>query len=145
MKFPRNAKVFRGQLDAAPFVGAFFLLLMFLLLTSLVYTPGVRIQLPEAAGLPGTEHPTLAVALDASGRYFFENQIIEPSYLKARLQEAVKTSSEPLTLIVRADKSVSYEALARLTLLAREAGIREALLATLPRTFDPGTPGGVRQ
>lgn len=145
MKFPRKAKIFHGRLDAAPFAGVFFLLLIFLLLASLVYTPGVRIQLPEAAGLPGTEHPTLAVALDARGRYFFENQIIRRADLKARLQEAVKKSSEPLTLIVRADKSVSYEALIRLTLLAREAGIKEALLATLPRTFDTGATGGARQ
>jgi biopolymer transport protein ExbD len=137
MKFPRNAKIFRGRLDAAPFACVFFLLVIFLLLASLIYTPGVRIQLPEATRLPGMGRPTFAVALDASGRYFFENQVIQPTDLKVRLQEAVKKSSEPPTLIVRADKSVSYEALAQLTLLARDAGIKEALLATLPRAFDP--------
>jgi biopolymer transport protein ExbD len=34
---------------------------------------------------------------------------------------------------VQADKTVSYETLIRLSLLAREAGIREALLATFPQ------------
>jgi len=137
MRFPRNAKIFKGQLDAAPFAGVFFLLVIFLLLASLIYTPGVRVKLPEAAGLPGTERPALAVALDANGQLFFDNQIIQPAELKARLQDAVKKSGEPLTLIVRADKSVKYETLIGLTLLAREAGVKEALLATLPRTFEP--------
>lgn len=139
MKFPRNAKVFRGQLDAAPFAGVLFLLVIFLLLAALIYTPGVRIQLPEAAGLAGTDRPTLAVALDASGQLFFDNQIISPAELKSRLQDAVKKSAEPLTLVVRADKAVKYEMLIRVTLLAREAGLKEALLATLPRPFEPAS------
>jgi hypothetical protein len=41
MKFPRNARIFRGQLDAAPFAIVFSCLLLFLLLSSLLYTPGV--------------------------------------------------------------------------------------------------------
>ena len=55
MKFPRNARIFRGQLDAAPFAIVFFLLVIFLMLSSLVYTPGVHIELPVADGLTGTE------------------------------------------------------------------------------------------
>ena len=136
MKFPRNARPFRGQLDAAPFAGVFFCLVLFLLLGALIYTPGVRLQLPEAAGLPGTDRPTLAVALDAQGQLFFENQIISRDQLKARLEAALKKSAEPPTLLVQADKAVSYDALMGLTLLARSAGIKEALLATLPRPFE---------
>ena len=140
MKFPRNAKIFRGQLDAAPFAGVFFCLVIFLLLTLLVHTPGVRIQLPAATDLPGTDSPVLVVAVDAAGQFYFENQIIPAAELKARLQSAVKKSAEPLTLVVQADKAVKYETLVGLTLLAREAGMKEALLATLPRTSD-AAPG----
>ena len=57
MKFPRNARIFRGRLDVAPFAAVFFLLATFLLLGSLVYTPGVRLELPEADDLPGTDKP----------------------------------------------------------------------------------------
>jgi len=32
MKFPRNARIFRGQLDAAPFAAVFFLLVLLLML-----------------------------------------------------------------------------------------------------------------
>jgi biopolymer transport protein ExbD len=136
MRFPRNARIFRGQLDAAPFAGVFFCLIIFLLLTLLTYTPGVRIQLPTATDLPGTDHPSLVVAVDPAGQFYFENQLIQAGELKARLQAAAKKSAEPLTLVVQADKAVKYETLVGLALLAREAGMKEALLATLPRAFD---------
>jgi biopolymer transport protein ExbD len=132
MKFPRTARIFRGQLDAAPFAAVLFLLVIFLMLGSLVYTPGVPLQLPVANDLPGTDKPTIAVAIDGNGRLFFENQGIEENQLRGRLRQAAKQTPE-LTLLVQADKSVSYDMLMRLTLLARDAGISQAWLATLPR------------
>ena len=137
MKFPRNALIVRGQLDAAPFAAVFFLLVMFMMLGSLVYTPGARLQLqlPHADGLMGTDKPTVSVAVDADGRLYYENQLFEETKLQSRLREAVKKSPEPLTLVVQADKSVSYETCLRVALLARDAGISEALLATLPRAY----------
>lgn len=137
MKFPRNARIFRGQLDAAPLATVFFLLVLFLLLGSLVYTPGMALRLPVADNLPGTDKPTVAVAIDANGRLYFENQVIEEKQLKGRLRMAAMKSPEPLALVIQADKAVSYERLVGLTLLARDAGITEAWLATLPRPLAP--------
>jgi biopolymer transport protein ExbD len=133
MKFPRNARIFRGQLDAAPFAAVFFLLVMFLMGGSLIYTPGVRIQLPLADDLPGTDKPTVSVAIDSGGRYYYDNQPVQDKQLSTALHQAVVASAEPLTLIVRADRAASTEMLVRLTMLARSAGITNGLLATLPR------------
>ena len=80
------------------------------------------------------------MALDADGRLYYENQWIEESDLRRRLQEVAKKSAEPLTLVVQADKAVSYEKCLRLALVAREAGISEALLATLPRPYATPPP-----
>lgn len=137
MKFTRTARIPRGQLDAAPFAAVFFLVVIFMMLGSLVYTPGARLQLqlPRADGLPGTDKPTVSVAVDADGRLYYENQWITEAKLRVRLSEAVNKSPEPLTLVVQADKSVSYETCLRLALLARDVGIPEALLATLPRAY----------
>jgi biopolymer transport protein ExbD len=138
VKCPRNARIFRGQLDAALFAAVFFLLVIFLMLGAQVYTPGVKLQLPMANDLPGTDKPSVAVALDANGRYFFEDQKIEEAQLRKRLSEAAKASPE-LVLIVQADKAATHDMLIRLSLLARDAGISEAWLATLPRPL-PASP-----
>jgi biopolymer transport protein ExbD len=141
MRFPRTNKIFRGQLEAAPFAGVFFLLVIFLLLSSsLVFIPGVPIRLPEAVNLPGTANPTLVVALDAAGQIYFENQITPENQLKVKLRVAAETSREPLTLVVQADKLVPYETLQRLLLLAGDAGIKEMLMATRPPVAPAAAP-----
>jgi biopolymer transport protein ExbD len=140
MKFPRSAKIFHGQLDVAPFAGVFFLLILFVLLGALVYTPGVHISLPLAADLPGTDQPLVAVAVDADGHLYFENQLVSEDLLRLRLVKAVKRSGAPLTLLVQADKNVNYAMLIKLALLARDTGMKDALLATLPETSAPAAP-----
>jgi biopolymer transport protein ExbD len=133
MKFRRNARMLGGILDAAPIASVSFLLVMFVMLASLVYTPGVHIELPIANNLPATGKPIVTVAVDANNRLYFANQMVSERELKSRLAAAAVNSHGPLTLVVQADKSVTYDYLVRLTLLARDAGIREAELATLPR------------
>ncbi len=133
MKFPRNARIFRGQLDAAPFAAVFFLLVIFVMLGSFIYTPGVRLELPLADDLPGTDKPTVAVAIDSGGRYYYDNLLVQEKQLSGLFHQAVAGSGNPLTLIVYADRAVSTEMLVRLSMLARSAGITNALLATLPR------------
>ncbi|MCL5096619.1 MAG: biopolymer transporter ExbD [Candidatus Omnitrophica bacterium] len=141
MKFPRNARIFRGQLDAAPFAGVFFLLVIFLLLnSSLVFTPGVRIQLPEADGqaMAGVAKPSTIVAMDLNGQLYYENQVIQESDLRQRLEKAVKIHHD-LALVVQADKAVRLEAFFRLSKLASEVGIGEVLLAGRPPAYS-GAP-----
>jgi biopolymer transport protein ExbD len=141
MKFPRNARIFRGQLDAAPFLSVFFVLIIFVLLGSLVYTPGVRIQLPPADKEPSVATgPTVSVAVDANGQFYFRNDRIAERKLVQSLHAAVTNSTEPLTLLVQADKETTRESLDQLASIARQAGIREILLATLPRMGEPTVP-----
>jgi biopolymer transport protein ExbD len=140
MRFPRNAKVFRGQIDAAPVATVLFLTLMFLLVhSSLVFAPGVRIRLPDAGPLPGITNATLVVVIDAGGQLYFENQLVDEPALQGRMAEAVKRAHEPLTLLLQADGDVRHEKLMRVYELARKAGIDEtALAARLPLFPGPG-------
>src|SRR5689334_9386124 len=99
MRFPHNAKIFRGQFEAAPYVSVFFLLIIFLLAhTAMVVVPGVPIELPVAADLPGTEGPIAVVAVDENDTYYFENQMCDEARLRERLKAVVERSPEPLTL-----------------------------------------------
>ena len=144
MRLPRNVRIIRAQFDVAAFVGVLFLLVIFVILhSSFVFTPGVPIRLPEATNLAGTTNQTVTVAVDAQGQFYFENQLASESALKTRLAAIAQRAREPLTLIVQADRSVTYDVLVRLGLLAREAGLREALLAVRPHPVP--TPTRVSQ
>jgi biopolymer transport protein ExbD len=132
MRFPRHTKVFRGQLDAAPYAGVFFLLTLFVLLnSSIVFTPGLPIRLPEATNVPGVTGPTLAIAVDDGSRIYFDNQVTNEERLRQRLKDAVASTPE-VTLVIQADDNVKWATLARLMLLARDAGVKTAVPATRP-------------
>ena len=133
MKFPRRAKLFRNPFDMTAYAAVFFLMVIFLVLGAQHYTPGVRIELAAASDLPGTDKASVTVAMDENGFYYFRNQIIDETALKAQFSNAVSASTEPLILVIQADRAVRQERVVRLALIAREAGISEALLATLPR------------
>jgi biopolymer transport protein ExbD len=133
MKFPRNSRLLRSPFDLAPFAAVLFLLVIFLMLGGLVPISGLPLRLPVADNLPGTDKPTITVAVDANGRFYFANQIVTENNLKSVLKTAAQKSREPLTLVIQADKAVTYDQFIHLTMLARDAGIQNALLATLPR------------
>lgn len=139
MKFPRNAKLLRSPFDVAPFAAVFFLLVIFLLLAALLPAPGLSLNMPAAddSQLAGTDKPTVVVAIDANERLFFSNQLVNESQLSAQLRRAAAASRAPLTLIIQADQKISYGTLIHIALLARDAGISNALLATQPRIVPP--------
>jgi biopolymer transport protein ExbD len=134
MKFPRRTRLLRNPFDATAYAGVFLLLLLFISLSSRLYTPGVKISLPTASDLPGTDKPTVTVAMDQTGGYYFQNQSIAAGALKSQLATFATNSPEPLTLVIQADKNARHADLLKLALLARDAGIADSLLATLPRT-----------
>ena len=143
MKFPRTAKILRSQFDVAPFAAVFFLVVIFMMLGSLMPVPGLKLQLnpPAADNLPGVSGRTIALAVDSMGRCFMENRQVNERQLKTSLQVAAAGSQVPLTLVIHADRAVTYDQLAHLSLLAREKpiGITNVLLATLPRVTDKPT------
>ena len=141
MRFPRNTKIFRGQLDAAPYAGVLFLLVIFLVLGSnFVFVPGIPVHLPAAAELPGTTRPTIAVVVDPAGQFYFDNQVTDEAQLAVRLRQAVERAREPLTLVVQADEQVPYRVLARLWVIARSAGLQDLIQATRPAVAPRITP-----
>lgn len=136
MKFPRNAKILRSHFDVAPFAAVFFLLVIFMMLAALIPTAGIPLQPlqpPEAENLPGTDKPNVAMAVDAAGNLYYGNQIVTERVLISSLMAATNAARSPLTLVIHADKAVTYDTLVHLTLLARNCGITNTWLATLPR------------
>jgi len=139
MKFPRNARIFRGQLDAAPFAAVFFLLVIFAVLTTVIYTPGVHISLPAApaSSVTGAEGPTIAVAVDKLGRYYFKNEPVTEKDLTRELAEEVRKSPKPLILVLLADQETAYGVCVHLAGLAQGQGIQSVVWQTLPNRL-PG-------
>ena len=131
MKFPRNAKVFRGQLDVAAF-GVFSHCVHAGVQYPVVHSPGVEIQLPEVldARVQGVEPPVINVAVDAQGTIYFESQIIERASFKNRLSHVVAQFEKPPTLIIQGDANADLSMVLNLCELASKTGVSRTLWAT---------------
>jgi len=138
MKFPRNAKIFRGQLDVAPFAGIFFLLcLMLIFSTLMVYSPGVQIELPEIGEdrLPGIRPPVINVTVDSQGKVFFESQHVDDEAFEQRLQRAVDRFETPPTLVIHGDTDAHLSIVLNILSIAAKSGVSKTFWATKTQPF----------
>ena len=127
MKFPRRTQLLCRPPDATPLAGVFFLLLFFLLLMS----PGEAVNLPMGESDPQSTGPAVAVAVDASGHLYFDNQLIGAD----ALQEKLRRRGTNLTVVLQADRALPYERITKIAGLIRAAGVRQVLMATRPSLF----------
>lgn len=140
MRFPRHARIFTGQIVAAPFLAFFFLLLVIFVFTqTLVSVPGVRIDLPSATPGQFARHPVVRVAMDRAGQLYYQAQAIQFDQLQASLRTEVKKAATPLSLVLQLDRDAQLGAIFQLQTLGREAGFAEILLESRPSLFRPGS------
>ena len=127
MRFSRRIQLLCRPPDAAPLTGVFFLLLFFLLLMS----PGEAVNLPAGEFRTQPIGPAVAVAMDAGGHLYFDNQLIGA----AALQEKLRRRGAGLTVVLQADRMLPYERITEIAELIRAAGVRQVLMATRPGLF----------
>jgi len=100
-------------------------------------TPGARLELPEAAGFPGSRsNEQLIVAINSNGQIFFHNQLLNESALQQKLAAVVGASKEPVAMVLEADKMVPYGKILRLCEIARNARVAEVAFAHRPNQIN---------
>jgi len=99
MRYARNVKIFRGGVDAAPFAGLFFVVLLFLVLFySHALMPGVPIRLAEPeVGAPEVTPQTIRVLPNGQVRLF--GREIESRVLPAELKRLAQRGQLPRRVI----------------------------------------------
>ena len=70
--------------------------------------PGMRIALPVSPDQAGSKAPSVIIAVNANGQFFYENQLVlKEGDLQAQLIRTVESARQPLTLILRLDRAVA--------------------------------------
>lgn len=145
MRFQRNAKIFRGQIDAAPIAGVFFLLVIFILLHSnLVFTPGIRVDLNSDADLPKSPL-TKRLAIDAVGSILYDESTWKPKAFAAKLREDAAKSRAPAVFFYETEPGAKPESIDWLRNLTAELGIQLKPFGSRIDLPDAGeTPGTMK-
>jgi biopolymer transport protein ExbD len=109
----------------------FLLLLFFVLSSSFVLQPGVKVELPRTVT---QEHPVrkdLILIISRDKRVFLNNDQVPLKSLWGRLIEELKVQPEGL-MIIRADKGVPHGLVVQVMDIAKQAGALRMSIATAP-------------
>ncbi len=109
----------------------FLLLLFFVLSSTFIVQPGIKINLPRTVS---TEQPTrkdLVVIIARDQRIFLNNTQITFESLWGRLIEELKFQRQG-TLVIRADRDVPHGFVVRVMDVAKQAGANRIAIATSP-------------
>ena len=128
MKFKRHVTLSKGELNIAPLVDVVFLLLIFFLLTSsFIFQPGIKINLPKAITSEVLQQENLVITITAENKIYLNDNPISDEDLYVEMKDAAKGSS---TLLIKADRSASLGKVVEVWDMCREAGIAQIHIAT---------------
>ncbi len=133
MEFRKKRREVVG-LEITPLIDVVFLLLIFFMLsTTFVVSPGIRINLPKARSEP-VQHKTqdVRVKIDAKGTLFFADRRASPEDLDARFREAARANPDTL-VIIEADGNTPHRYVVDVMDRAKSAGLHRLAIATRPK------------
>src|SRR5688572_31003196 len=119
MKFPRNTRIFRGQLDMAPVACLFFATALMLFLHSqTVFVPGVRLDLQPSAD---TNRPSLFI--DSEDLFHYGEETMSAAAFDKQLRADAARGRIPASIILQVDSDASTNAVNTLRTLAADLSI----------------------
>lgn len=132
MRFRRNLTIARGLLDMTPLIDVVLLLLIFFMLSSsFVFSPGVKVDLPEYSSSESLKKSDLVVTITEEGLYLYNDNVILPRELKNRFRQAASENPNA-RLIIKAANRVAHGVVVRIMLMAKDAGLENQAFATRP-------------
>ena len=141
MIFKTHIKPSRGIVDAAPMVDVVFLLLIFFILSSsFVMQPGIKVVLPPSEVKTPGEFQGMVVTVTRAEAIYFNNELTSMGELQSFLAEAVAQGNSPQELVIKADEQVPHGMVVKIMTLAIEAGIPSINIATRPEVPPTGAP-----
>lgn len=114
-------------------IDVFMIISLFLMV--MAFLPQIRdslkAELPTSSTAEKTP-PSLVVQLSLDGSIYFQDQVVEPATLQAKLKEAIAAKPET-AIIIAADKNITYEKVVNLIDQLKASGIKRMALATAPQ------------
>lgn len=130
MKFTGHTKLEHGlgQIDIAPLIDIIFQLLIFFMLTSsFIFQPGIKVNLPKSVTSQVIQKESMVVAVTSENIIYLNNTVVTIEELKKSLANAAKKQSP---LLIKSDRKASLGRIVEIWDLCRELGISNINIAT---------------
>ncbi len=131
MRFRRTTRQVKGELgtiDIAPLVDVVFQLLIFFMLTSsFIFQPGLKVNLPKAITSQVLGEGSVIITINSENLAYVGDELVDNQQLRKKLEES-STLKRPV--MIKADKKSALGRVVEIWDMCRSLGISEVNVAT---------------
>ena len=121
-----------NEINMTPLVDVMLVLLIVFMVTIPVIRHAVKVDLPHASSQKEETRPVqVNVSVQADGTVLWDEQKVNDDELRAKIEQAAKTSPQP-ELHLNADRKVAYEKVAQVISAAQAGGLTKIGFVTQP-------------
>ncbi len=110
----------------------FLLLIFFLLSSSFVMQPGIKVHLPRAAPADATLEDRITVTVLGASKVYLDTDLVGMGELPSRVRRLLEDKDPTTVVVVRAERETQLELLVRVMDMCRRGGATRFLIATQP-------------
>jgi len=130
MRFKGRMELEHGlkQIDIAPLIDVVFQLLIFFMLTSsFVMQPGIKVNLPKAATSEVVKIENIEILVTSESVTYLNGQVVTMQELNSLLKQAAKRDQ---SILIKADRRAALGRVVEIWDMARDLGISQINIAT---------------
>lgn len=109
----------------------FLLLIFFMISTTFLSTPAIKLELPKAKNADPVRQNPLVIYIDRDGRTFLNDEPIDLALLGAALRGKLAENVDK-AVILKADSRVAHGAVVQVMDIVKGAGARRLVVSTRP-------------
>ena len=127
----RRGRKLMGEINVVPYIDVMLVLLVIFMVTAPLLTPGVKVDLPQAAAsaVDNPDRETLVVTVDRKGKLFLDEREIGAEALQAKVAAILRVRPQTPVLI-RGDRQAAYNEVVQTMVLLQAAGAPSVGLVT---------------
>jgi biopolymer transport protein TolR len=120
-----------AEINVVPYIDVMLVLLVIFMVTAPLLTPGVKVDLPQAAAsaVENPDRETLVVTVDRKGKLFLDEREIGSEALQAKVAAILRVRPQTPVLI-RGDRQAAYNDVVQTMVLLQAAGAPSVGLVT---------------
>jgi biopolymer transport protein ExbD len=128
-----------ARIDITPLVDMVFLLLIFFMLsTTFIVTPGIKVNLPRSSAEKVTqEKKEVQVVITEDNKVFVDGMPLDMGELEQRLMGVARQDPQTL-IIIKADAKALHGTVVEVMDIAKQSGLNHLAIATQPKEKEDG-------
>ncbi|MFQ5510968.1 MAG: ExbD/TolR family protein [Candidatus Krumholzibacteriia bacterium] len=109
----------------------FLLLIFFMISTTFLSTPAIKLELPKASHADAVRQEPLVVYIDPEGAVYLNDEPVDVALLGAALSGRLEEAEEKV-VVLKADSRVSHGEVVGIMDIVKGAGARKLVVSTQP-------------